>query len=415
LLVVWGDVNCGKHSAEGFADELDLTFDRIFWEIVLSMIVTFLTNDLNKLIKDSDGELILGSNTDFWTLRICQSQLLYATDEFHPVRRWDRALKQHLSKWNWSVEFSKLLDNQLWQCQLLEQGLSQKQLSLIQAKLVIRSVIQECLFELSSYIDFKSDWKPTQNQKAISTLFRVVALSANEIQTVFATAEQMQQRWQAAGLGHLSPTLAPVLQKRVDSQALPVLDKYLNGNFTLWDIAVQLRKSVTEVTASLLPLVDKGILQFQKISDLPLPTVKQAVAATHPPSNPQPLNFAQKQPLIACIDDSPVLALTLKKILMPAGYQMLSIPEPMRGFSQLIEHKPDLILLDLLLPNADGYSICKFLRESPVFKKTPIIILTAKNTPIDRARAQLAGATEFLGKPPQPQELLQMIQKYLRR
>lgn len=377
------------------------------------MILTLLTKDLNKLIQDTDGELILRTNTDFWNLHIRQSQLLYATDKLHPVRRWDRALKQHLSKWNWSVNLSQLSDNQLWECQLLEQGLSQKQLSLIQAKLVIRSVIQECLFELSSYTDFKSDWKPTQSQKTISTLFRAVALSANEIQTVFVTAEQMQQRWRAAGLSHLTPTLAPVLQKGVDAQALPVLDKYLNGNFTLWDIAVQLRKSVTEVTSSLLPLVNKGVLQFQKIPDLPFPTVKQAVAATHPLSKTQPLNSAKKQPLIACIDDSPVLAFTLKKILTSAGYQMLSIPEPMRGFSQLIEHKPDLILLDLLLPNVDGYSICKFLRESPVFQHTPIIILTAKNTPIDRSLAQLAGATDFLGKPPQPQTMLQMIQKYL--
>jgi chemotaxis family two-component system response regulator PixG len=85
----------------------------------------------------------------------------------------------------------------------------------------------------------------------------------------------------------------------------------------------------------------------------------------------------------------------------------------MRGFSQLIEHKPDLILLDLHLPNADGYSICKFLRETSAFKKTPIIILTAKNTQIDRFRAKQAGATDFLGKPPQPTELVQMLQKYL--
>jgi chemotaxis family two-component system response regulator PixG len=65
------------------------------------------------------------------------------------------------------------------------------------------------------------------------------------------------------------------------------------------------------------------------------------------------------------------------------------------------------------LPNADGYSICKFLRETLVFKKTPILILTARNTQIDRFRAQQAGATDFLAKPPQPKELLQIIQKYL--
>jgi chemotaxis family two-component system response regulator PixG len=48
-----------------------------------------------------------------------------------------------------------------------------------------------------------------------------------------------------------------------------------------------------------------------------------------------------------------------------------------------------------------------------VFKKTPIIILTAKNTEIDRFRAKQAGATEFLGKPPRPKELLQILEKYL--
>ena len=71
-----------------------------------------------------------------------------------------------------------------------------------------------------------------------------------------------------------------------------------------------------------------------------------------------------------------MLAHGLKKILATAGYDVLIIQEPMRGFSLLIEHKPDLILLDLMLPNADGYSICKFLRDTPVFEKTPIIILT---------------------------------------
>jgi two-component system, chemotaxis family, response regulator PixG len=214
-------------------------------------------------------------------------------------------------------------------------------------------------------------------------------------------------------LGHLSPTLAPILKPGVEAQALPVWEKYLKSQFTLWDIALEQEKSVTEVTLSLLPWVEKGMLEFQNIPDLLVPTVKQTVAPTLPQLKIQPTTSAHKQLLIACIDDSPVLAHTLKKILIPAGYQMLSIPEPMRGFSQLIEHKPDLILLDLLLPNADGYSICKFLRDTPLFKNTPIIILTGQDTPIDRAHASLVGATEFLSKPPQPQELLHIVQKYL--
>jgi chemotaxis family two-component system response regulator PixG len=284
-------------------------------------------------------------------------------------------------------------------------------MSLIQAKLVIRNVVQECLFELSNCTDLNSDWKPSQ--KTTSVFYQTVALSNKEIQTLLNNTVQMEQKWQATGLDHLSPTLAPTLRQGADPQLVPVSDSYLNGQFTLWDIALQLHQSVAEVTRSLIPFVEKGILQFQEISDLPVPTVKQPIAVQPPQLENTALESTQTQPVIACIEDSPVLAHTLKKILMPAGYQVLIIPEPMRGFSQLIEHKPDLILLDLHLPNADGYSICKFLRETPVFKNTPIIILTARNTQLDRFRAIQSGATEFLGKPPQPQELLPMVQKYL--
>jgi two-component system, chemotaxis family, response regulator PixG len=375
------------------------------------MILTRLTQELDNLSKLGDGELILNNSKDIWKLHLVRGKLLYPTDEFHPVRRWNRALRQHCPNWNGSVEPSQLSDNPSWQCQLLTQGFSQKQLSLIQAKLVIRTVVQECLFELSNYKDLNSNWKPSQ--KTISVFCQTVALSVKEIQTVLNNAVQIQQKWQAAGLEHLSPTFAPRLLQETNPQTLPVSDKYLNGEFTLWDIALHLQQSVTEVTRCLIPIVEKGILQFQEIPDLPQPTTKQPVATTASQLTTKPLASTQKQPLIACIEDSPVLAHSLKKILMPAGYQVLIIHEPMRGFSQLIEHKPDLILLDLHLPNADGYSICKFLRETSVFKTTPIIILTARNTQIDRFRAKQVGATEFLGKPPQPKELLHMVQQYL--
>lgn len=375
------------------------------------MIVANLTQELENLSQPINGELILRNYKVAWNLHLVSGKLLYATDKLHPVRRWNRALKRHCPNWNWSVESSVLLNNQSWECQLLTQGFNQKQLSLIQAKLAIRTVLQECLFELSQHTDLTSNWKPSQ--KPASIFYQTVALSAKEIQTVLTNALQMQQKWQAAGLAQFSPTLAPILKQSINPQTLPVSDKYFNGQFTLWDIALLSEKSVIDVTHSLIPLVEKGIVQFQEIPDLPVPTIKEPVAEKPSLLETKAIASHQKQPLIACIEDSPVLAHSLKTILVPAGYEVLIIPEPMRGFSQLIEHKPDLILLDLHLPNADGYSICKFLRETPVFKMTPIIILTARNTQIDRFRAKQAGATEFLGKPPQPKELRQMIEKYL--
>ena len=95
------------------------------------------------------------------------------------------------------------------------------------------------------------------------------------------------------------------------------------------------------------------------------------------------------------------------------GYDVLTIQEPMAGFGELTKHQPDLILLDLHMPNANGYSVCKFLRETPVFNKTPIIILTSQDTMIDRTRAKLAGATDFIAKPPEANVLLQMLNNLL--
>lgn len=382
--------------------------------------------------KNFDGYLVLNSRDTTWTLNFVQGQLLYAVDEVHAMRRWIRLLKQYFPRWNWQVNANPSVGQQSWQVTLINQGINQQQLSLIRAKLAIRAIAQECLFELSRCNSLQSHWKPSSS--TVSMTCRSVGLSSWEMKMTLNKVELMWQQWQQAGLAQISPTLSPTLTKTVEARFLPIDQQYLSGDFTLWDIAGQRNQSVVEAAKSLLPLLKDKILEFRSIPDLPIPTtqptpVPKPQSRTQPRPTPssriqQPLakSITSKprlaspvhgQPVIACIDDSPVLAHSLKKILVGAGYRVLTIQEPMRGFSQLIEHKPSLILLDLLLPNADGYSICKFLRDTPVFEKTPIIILTGQNSSIDRARARLAGATEFLTKPPEPEKLLQMIHKHL--
>jgi two-component system, chemotaxis family, response regulator PixG len=163
------------------------------------MILTRLNKELDNLSKDnSDGVLILSNHTVAWNLYLTCGKLLYATSEVHPVRRWDRALRQHCPNWNWGVDSSELSQDLPWECKILAQGISQRQLSAIQAKLVIRNIIQECFFELNSYADFKTDWKPIQ--KRIWHLYKmVIPLSSWEILSVINKATNMQQKWQAAG------------------------------------------------------------------------------------------------------------------------------------------------------------------------------------------------------------------------
>jgi chemotaxis family two-component system response regulator PixG len=251
-----------------------------------------------------------------------------------------------------------------------------------------------------------------------STFSYFLSLSLAEIHPVLTQIEEMHTEWSRENLQALNLSLSPVLTEKGKAIPNPALQKYLNGQFTLWDVALQLKQPISRVARSLIPWQEKGLLEFKTIADLPAPV--EEISETAPSvSNVTPLKAiahdskGNKEYLIACIDDSPIVIHNLKSILTPAGFRVLSIQEPMAGFALLIEQKPDLILLDLNMPNANGYSICKFLRETPVFGKTPIIILTAQDSSIDRTRAKLVGANDFISKPPSTQALIDLIKTYL--
>jgi chemotaxis family two-component system response regulator PixG len=90
------------------------------------------------------------------------------------------------------------------------------------------------------------------------------------------------------------------------------------------------------------------------------------------------------------------------------------ISDPLQGMSELLKRKPNLIFLDLVMPNTNGYEFCTFLRKTTQFKEVPIVILTGNDGVIDRVRAKIAGASDFMGKPPEPSKVIQMVQKYVK-
>jgi chemotaxis family two-component system response regulator PixG len=368
-------------------------------------ILNKLRKALDKLINEkATGKIVLATEEVISEIYILTGRLVYVVDKAQRMRRWERAVKKNCPNWEVPAVWS---DEQPWEFALLAQGISKKQLTLKQVKAVIEQVIEECFLELGYYQQIKYLWKAQEMTK--SALAYCLTLSAADIHPLLTHIEEEYAQDQKAGLGKIKPSLSPVLISISNDNDLPFNKHYLNGELTVWDIAFTINKPVAEVSKSLLHLLQKGLIKLQTLPDLP---AKAVVKNAAPPPKTTPV-VGGHQIVIACIDDSAVVTHNLQKILAPAGYKVLSIPEPMAGFAELIEHKPSLILLDLNLPNANGYSICKFLRETPVFGKTPIIILTSQDTVIDRSRAKIVGATDFIAKPPQPEQLLQMIQKYL--
>lgn len=116
---------------------------------------------------------------------------------------------------------------------------------------------------------------------------------------------------------------------------------------------------------------------------------------------------------IACIDDSPVVLQAIHSFLDDSNLTVVMINDPLKALIQIIRCKPDLILLDVGMPNLDGYELCSMLRRHPTFRHTPIVMVTGNTGFIDRAKAKLVGASGYLTKPFTRPDLMKMVFKHL--
>ncbi|WP_346293774.1 response regulator [Sphaerothrix gracilis] len=157
-----------------------------------------------------------------------------------------------------------------------------------------------------------------------------------------------------------------------------------------------------------------------KKAPMPAPPTetRQAVpleSAARSPGMPQPASAAPKQVYtVACIDDSPTVLNAIEAFLDDKSFKVLRIENPVSALMKIIRNKPDLILLDVTMPNLDGYELCSLLRRHALFKQTPIIMVTGNTGLIDRAKAKLVGASGYLTKPFTQPALLKIMFKHLR-
>jgi two-component system phosphate regulon response regulator PhoB len=121
------------------------------------------------------------------------------------------------------------------------------------------------------------------------------------------------------------------------------------------------------------------------------------------------------KPKILVVDDEPEAVELLEFNLKQAGYGVTTAGDGSEALKKARTQTPDLIVLDVMLPEMDGFEICKSLRLDSATVKIPIIMLTAKAAEIDRVLGLELGADDYLTKPFSPRELLLRIKKILAR
>jgi len=119
--------------------------------------------------------------------------------------------------------------------------------------------------------------------------------------------------------------------------------------------------------------------------------------------------------LIAVVDDEPDILELVTLHLRKAGYKVQGFADATSFYKSLSRKEPDLIILDLMLPDADGIDVCRYLRKEGRFARVPVIMLTARAEETDRVLGLEIGADDYVVKPFSPRELVARVKAVFRR
>ncbi len=359
------------------------------------------------------GQLVISDTKDHtWVVYLYLGRIIYASGGVHSVRRWRRQVVAYCPARLANVEelrltLASIAQEELrisWEYQLLSAWIDRSKISREQASKVIRATIIEVLFDIAQAVEI--------NCEAVKDHLLSTRLTLIDAEQVIKEFSRLYSAWQAAKVADLSPNLAPiirqpkVLKNKTSAQVYQNLSQLLDGKQTLRDLSVRMKQDLVDVTRSLLPFVQLGLVQLVEVADIASPVsipVEQKLFNNNTP----------RRLTIACIDDSPIICQTMESIITKAGYNFVQEMDGLRAIAILLSRKPDLIFLDLVMPNTNGYEICSQLRKLSLFNNTPIVILTENDGIMERIRAKMVRSNDFLRKPAKPAQILGIIEKHL--
>jgi DNA-binding response OmpR family regulator len=118
---------------------------------------------------------------------------------------------------------------------------------------------------------------------------------------------------------------------------------------------------------------------------------------------------------ILVVDDEIYIVHILEFSLTMEGYTVLTASNGEEALKVIEQERPDLVVLDIMMPKLDGYEVCRQLRQDDRFSNLPVILLSAKGRPVDREAGLQAGADDYIAKPFSPRKLLEKIRELLDR
>lgn len=118
---------------------------------------------------------------------------------------------------------------------------------------------------------------------------------------------------------------------------------------------------------------------------------------------------------VLVIDDSKTIRRTAETLLAKAGCEVITAADGFEALGRVVDDRPDLIFVDIMMPRLDGYQTCALIKNNQALRRTPVIMLSSKDGLFDRAKGRMVGAEQYLTKPFTRDELLGAIRRHVAR
>lgn len=329
--------------------------------------------------RQANGCLQVASGSVSWSIYLEQGKLLYASDSVDPFERLDRHLRRLSRQIPTLVSAVRVQVRLIFESDLESQSSQNPDYQAI------------CWLVNQQYLN------PAQAATLVEELAEEVMVSLLSVKEGTYQLIDQDQSKELAKFCHLDlRTLVERCHEQLRRQQ-PTESTSVTPEHT--------RDSLGQ--ASTLPKVDLAQKPPIKTSTKPLNNNVNE-SATNPTKT-----LSKSTYTIACIDDSPTVLNAINSFLDDKSFSVVMINDPVRALMQVVRIKPDLILLDVSMPNLDGYELCSLLRKHSLFKNTPIVMVTGNTGFLDRAKAKLVRASGYLTKPFNQSELLKMVFKHL--
>ena len=338
----------------------------------------------------------------FWLVFFVNGQIVYT---IHSHNRLCRRLRDYLYRYHIDVipqelEQLQVISHNEIEYSYLWQLIKDHRLAPDQGKMILQQMVKETLFDLLSLSQGAFIFEMGLALDPLLTSLQMGPLITEMMKDV--------QQWKQLHPYLQSPQQSLIiadqqqLEETLPQKAYEQLLRWADGKTPLRQLSRRLQRNLGALARGIYPYVERGWLHpVMKVS----PSSSSTKTVWDVPTNPDP-------PRVVCIDDDLTIGKTVQEILIDNGYQSSLITDPLSGLGEIFELNPDIILCDITMPKLDGYEICAMLRHSKVFQYTPIIMLTGNEGFIDRIRARMMGATDYLTKPFGTQELLLLLEKY---